>query len=75
MSETHSHIPHDLPAYRPNDPPPRSWGRVKVFYDPEMQRWNWVHTCPWHEVPELGLGYYSLRIAYCFGEAHLRGCL
>lgn len=68
-------VPHDLPDYTPNDPPPPPWRRVKVFYDPEYKRWNWVHQCPWQKTPRLGLGYYSPRIAYCFGVAHLENCL
>lgn len=72
------HLPlvgHDLPEYQPNDPPPAPWRRVKVFYDPETQRWNWVHTCPWHEVPAMGHRYYSLKIAYMYATEHLRSCL
>lgn len=68
-------VPHDLPEYPPNEPPPAPWRRVKVFYDPEFQRWNWVHACPWHKTPVLGHGYYSLRIAYMYGVAHLGRCL
>lgn len=69
-------VPHDLPEYRPNiDPPHAPWRRVKVFYDADYRRWNWVHRCPWHEAPELGHGYYSLRIAYTYAVAHLGSCL
>ncbi|MFC5799095.1 hypothetical protein [Streptomyces formicae] len=68
-------VPHDLPEYEPNDPPPPPWRRVKVFYDPELQRWNWVHHCPWKTVPEFGHRYFSLKIAYAFGVAHLWRCL
>ena len=69
-------VPHDLPEYRPNvDPPQAPWRRVKVFYEPEQQRWNWRHVCPWHPKPEYGHGYYSLRIAYMYAVAHLGSCL
>lgn len=68
-------IPHDLPEYQSNDPLPAPWRRVKVFYDPETQRWNWVHQCPWHETPVFGHRYFSLKIAYAFGVAHLWRCL